>query len=88
MDVAGLALIAMYDNYTKKIDQMLSEQMQESLQKAMDSKMEKDKVIAQSLLELETNDEKSGEDFNPMALMRALRKHKRAETNKKTVSRL
>lgn len=83
LDVAGLALIAMYDNYTKKIDQMLSKQMQESLQKAMDSKMEKDKVIAQSLLELETNDEKSGEDFNPMAIMRALRKHSAQKPTKK-----
>ena len=77
LDLGGVALIAMYESYTKQIDEKLSRTMQESLQRAMDAKTAKDQLIAKSLLEFSATDEGGAAgDFNPMAVMRALRKHK------------
>jgi len=84
MGLADAAFVAMYHGYSKTIEERLEKTMEVSLRRAMDSKLEKDKIISQSLLELSTSEGgKIKEDFNPMAVMRAMRKHRAGKPTKK-----
>jgi len=75
LDLGGVVFIAMYESYTKQIDEKLSRTMQASLQRAMDTKTAKDELIAKSLLEVAPDEGGAAGDFNPIAVMRAMRKH-------------
>ena len=75
LDLGGVALIAMYEAYARQIDEKLNRTMQESLQRAMETKVAKDEVIARSMLELGDAAEGTAEGFNSIAVMRALRKN-------------
>ena len=77
MDVATVVLVAMNDSYTRQIDAALDKRMQESLIRSMKGKREKEKVIAQTFLEI-SNSEGMKADFNPMVVMRSLRKQQHA----------
>ena len=77
MDVATVVLVAMNDSYMRQIDAALDKRMQESLIRSMKGKREKEKVIAQTFLEI-SNSEGMKADFNPMVVMRSLRKQQHA----------
>ena len=75
--MATVVLVAMNDSYMRQIDAALDKRMQESLIRSMKGKREKEKVIAQSV---SRNQQLRGDeaDFNPMVVMRSLRKQQHA----------
>ena len=74
MDFGTIALMAMYEQYSRAIDTKLQSTMEQSLKRAMEVKKEKEKAIEHTM-EKAVQDASERGDFNPMAVMRALRKH-------------
>ena len=72
-DLATIAFVAVYESYAKVIDSKLQLTLEQSLKRVMESKQEKEKVVQHELDKTIDIDSEAGE-FNPMEVMRSLRK--------------
>ena len=74
LDLGTIALMAMYEQYSRAIDTKLQLTLEQSLKRAMEMKKEKEKAIEKTMEKAVEDAQQRGE-FNPLAVMRALRKH-------------